>query len=176
MGKRRRSGSREKRRRDSEAGPLRASAVRPPLFAIFAVVALATTAWVASLSAIFNAILDGRAPGILILVLIADLIATPLLFLFWTVAVVAPLQLTPTSEDGTFALAYYLTGKQGGAWLKVVRPRLLFRTPRTLTVMTRFGPRLLPRFVRLDGTPRKDEYELTLTDEGVRLAAAGSPL
>ncbi len=128
--------------------------------------------WIASLAGIVFAL--HASPRVGAFVRVADLVGVPLLVFFWTHATVSrELRFGPVGDvavvtpTGPFELSCFVPGRGGGLWLAVVKPRLLVRFRTVLLVSTRFGPRLLSRFVRRDGS---EPEELVLERGAVLLA------
>lgn len=101
---------------------------RPFWPAIIVVLALGMKLWISSLSALVD-----PHPGLGIaapLLLVVDLLAAPMLVLFWTPALTSrSLRATPEPAKHGVRLAYLVFGKGGGAWLTLASPRLLLATP-----------------------------------------------
>ncbi|MBS2012205.1 MAG: hypothetical protein JST00_04930 [Deltaproteobacteria bacterium] len=149
--------------------------VRPARAWLTLALAVAFALWLGSLGAIMAAAPRGAVGTTawpFALALVADLVATPLLFLFWAPAIASrALRSSPGKGTNEVVLQYHVPGKGGGAWLSLERPRVVFATTRTLLLMTRFGPRLVPRFVRSGSRVR----ELTVVNESFALVDAPSP-
>lgn len=149
--------------------------VRPASAWVALAIAVAFGLWVGSLGAIVSAAprgSGGAGAWLGSLALVADLVATPLLFVFWAPAITSrALRSSPGKGPNEVVLTYHVIGRGGGAWLSLEQPRVLLTTARTLLLMTRFGPRLVPRFVRSGSRVR----ELTVVNESFVLVDAPSP-
>lgn len=86
----------------------------------------------------------------------------------------AAIHASPGAAPHEVHLRNHVIGNGGGAWLSLERPRLLFATARTLLVMTRFGPRLVPRFVLRKG--HKQELSVVNDSFMMRSIRAGLPV
>ena len=122
--------------------------LRPTLLGATAFFASFGVLWVGSLVGLMRlqVEIDGTGtPGRpwVALPLVLDLIFTPVCALCWCYA---PVSRAIRLQDG--ALEYHVPGRFGGAYLRPQQPRLLVTLRRTLVVWSRWGPRLLPRFLR----------------------------
>lgn len=155
---------------DSLARPPELAPIRPAAAWVFSGLALGFVLWLGSLKALFDA--QSHSAFLVSLAMVVDLLATPLLLLFWSPALFSrALGSTPGARPSEVTLTYHVMGKDGGAMLSLPRPRLLLRTARTLLVMTRLGPRLVPRFVLSSGRM----HELTLANRAFALREVQAP-
>jgi hypothetical protein len=130
--------------------------VRPTWIGATAFFATFGVLWVGSLIGLMRLQLEIDGTGShgrpwVALPLVLDLIFTPVCTLCWCYA---PVSRAIRVQDG--ALDYHVPGRFGGAYLRPERPRLFITLRRTLIVWSRWGPRLLPRFLqRADGVTQE---------------------